>query len=53
MIFAGTWMYLASTVIALDDVPFFAEKPKVFLSSVMMHFGPPKKKEGRIIRTEK
>ena len=34
-----------------DD--FFAENPSVFLMHVMMHEGPPKKKEGIIISTEK
>ena len=53
MIFEGICVYLAITVIALDDDDFFAEKPKVFFKRVIMHSGPPKKKEGTIIRTAK
>ena len=53
IIFAGMCVYLERTVMALDDDDFFAEKPSVFLSNVMMHSGPPKKKEGTITRTVK
>ena len=38
---------------ALVPEDFLAEKPSVFLTQVMMQDGPPKKKEGTIISTEK
>ena len=53
IIFDGMCRYLAMIDTALVPEDFFAEKPSVFLITVIIHDGPPKKKDGTIISTEK